>query len=77
MAASSATPPVGVVPVIVQLMPLVWALQVTRRALVLLVMLMVTLVPLVLGLLAPLVMPMVRALLVMDCWVVPLVMLRR
>ena len=68
-------PPVGMVPVMVQLMPLVWAVRVTRRALVLLVMLMVMLVPVVLRVLAPLVTPMVRPLLVMHWLVVPLVML--
>ena len=70
-------PTARVMPVMVQLMPLVRAVSVTRRALVLLVMLMVILVPVVLQLLAPLVTPMVRALLVMHWWVVRLVMLRR
>ena len=70
-------PPVRVVPVMVQWMPLVWAVRVMRRALVLLVMLIVMLVPVVLRVLALLVTPMVRALLVMHWWVVPLVMLRQ
>ena len=67
-------PPVRVVPVMVQLMPLVWSVRV---ALVLLVVLMVMLVPVVPRVLAPLVMPMVRALLVMHCRVAPSVVLRR
>ena len=70
-------PPVRVVLVMVQLMPLVRAVWLTRRALVLLVMLMVILVPVVLRVLAPLVTLMVRPLLVMYWWMVPLVMLRR
>ena len=59
-------PPVRVVPVMVQLLPLVWAVRVTRRALVLLVMLMVMMVPVVFRVLALLVTPMVRALLLLH-----------
>ena len=70
-------PPVEVVPVMVQLMPLVWSVWVTCRALVLLVVPTVMLVPLVPPVSAPLVMPIVRALLVMLWWVIPSVVLER
>ena len=74
MAASSVMPPVRVVPVMVQLMPLVWSVRV---ALVLLVVLTVMFVPQVPRASAPLVTLMVRALLVMHWWVAPSMVLRR
>ena len=73
-AASSVMPLVRVVPLMVQLTPLVW---VTSRALVLLKPLMVMLVSVVLRLWASLATPMVRAPLVMLWRLVPLVVLRR
>ena len=60
-------PPVRVVPVMVQLMPLVRAVWATHRALVVLVMLMVMLVPVVLRVLALLVTPMVMHDLALSC----------
>ena len=74
VAAPSLMPLERTVPVMVRFMPLVMAVWVTRRASVLLVMLMVMLVPVVLRVLALLVTPMVRVLLVMHWWMVPLVM---
>ena len=73
-AASWVMPPVRVVPVMVQLTPLVW---VTCRALVLLVTLMVMLVLVVIRVSASLATPMVRALLVMLWQLLPLVVLPR
>ena len=69
--------PLRLVLVMVQLKPLVRAVWLTRRALEVLVMVMVMLVPVVFRVLAPLVTPMVRTLLVMYWRMVPLVMLRR
>ena len=76
-AASLVMPPVRVVPVTGQLRPLVWAVRVLCRALVLLVTLMVMLVSVVLRVSSSLATPVVRALLVMLWGSVPLVVLRR
>ena len=75
-AASSLMPPLGVVPVTVQLMPLVWAVWLSCRALVVLVTLMVMLVSVVLRVSASLATPMVRAPLVVFWRLVPVVVLR-
>ena len=75
-AASSLMPPVGVVPVTVQLMLLVSAVRLLCRALVVLVTLMMMLVSVVLRVSASLATLMVRALLVVFWRLVPVLVLR-
>ena len=75
-AAPSLMPPVGVVQLTVHRMPLVCAVRLSCRALVVLVTLMVTLVSVELRVLASLATPMVRALLVVFWQLVPVVVLR-